>query len=81
MTLSHCINSVGLVLDVVGAGLIWKFGLPAEISRTGAIHRVLEGRDEAEAAKARVYDLVSWWAFLLLVAGFVLQLLSNFVAT
>lgn len=80
MTFSNCINSIGLVLDIVGAGLIWKFGLPAEISRTGAIYRVEEGKDEAEKARARFYDRVSWWAFLMLVAGFALQLCSNFIA-
>ena len=81
MSLSNCLNSVGLVLDIIGAGLLWKFGLPAEISRTGAITRVTEGTDLAEAAKARKYDRVSWWAFLTLVAGFTLQLVSNFVAS
>ena len=69
------------MLDIVGAGLIWKFGLPAELSREGTNYRSTGGKDHAEAAKARRYDQISWWGFLLLVLGFALQLCSNFLST
>ena len=80
MSLSNCINSAGLVLDIIGATLLWKFGLPAEISRTGATFLATEGVDQSEVAKARRYDRASSLGFLFLVAGFVLQLWSNFLA-
>lgn len=81
MTTSNCINSVGLVLDIVGATLLWRYGLPAEISRTGAQTLIEQQTNEAEVKEAARYDRVASWGFLSLVAGFVLQLVSNFVTT
>lgn len=79
MSIQNLVNSAGLILDIAGAGLLWKFGLPAEISRTGAVHRITNEVDEAERNLAARYDRASFWGFLALVAGFVLQLLSNFL--
>lgn len=79
MSLPNCINSAGLVLDIAGAALVWKFGLPLEISRSGFQYRITEGIDHVEAAKARRYDRLSALGFLLLVVGFGLQLWSNFL--
>lgn len=79
VTCSQWVNSAGLILDIVGAGLLWKFGLPAEISRSGAVHRITDGVDEGERRLAARYDRASFWGFLALVAGFALQLLSNFL--
>lgn len=80
MTLSHYINSAGLVFDIVGATLLWRFGLPAEISRSGSQSIITNVRNHAEIEKAKRFDRISWWGFLSLVMGFVLQFLSNFVA-
>lgn len=79
MTAATVVNSAGLLLDVLGAGLIWRFGLSAEISRSGAIHIIAQGADEAEKRKASWYDRVSFWGFFALVVGFLLQLFSNFM--
>jgi hypothetical protein len=80
MSLSNYVNSAGLILDIIGAGLLWKFGLPAEITRSGATFLTTEGRDQSEVARARHYDQASSWGFGLLVVGFALQLGSNFLA-
>jgi hypothetical protein len=77
--LPKLVNSLGLVCDVIGALLIWKYGLPESISRTGVIHIIAEQSDDDEIAKAKRFD---YWARLgigLLVFGFILQLVSNFI--
>lgn len=79
MTIANCVNSLGLVLDIIGAFLLWKFGLPANISRGGHGRIIMETRDEAEAAKAEQYDRLGNWGMLLLGIGFLLQLVSNFL--
>jgi hypothetical protein len=79
MTTANLLNSVGLVLDIVGAVLLWRYGLPEALSRSGAIYMILEQNDPAEAAKAKWYDRLANWGMLLLVVGFALQLASNFV--
>jgi len=57
MPLSESINSFGLVLDSIGVCLVWKFGLPAEISRTGAMNLIAEQSDDAQIAQGKMYDL------------------------
>lgn len=79
MSISNIINSIGLVSDIIGAVLIWRYGLPESISRTGAINLILEQADEIEAAKARRYDCIARCGLALLIGGFVLQLISNFL--
>ena len=79
MTTANCINSIGLVFDIGGAYLLWKFGLPAAISREGKIYMIAEQNDPVEAEKANWYDAIGKWGLILLVIGFVLQLVSNFL--
>lgn len=73
------IASVGLVLDIFGAVLLYKYGLPAPVNRGGVGYFLLEQVDELEAEKARKFERYSRAGLALLVAGFVLQLVSNFV--
>lgn len=79
MTTAVLVNSAGLILDIFGAVLVWRYGLPEAISRTGASHLILEQTDEGEIAKARRYDRIAQLGIGLLIAGFGLQLVSNFL--
>jgi len=77
--MSLVINSLGLALDVVGAFLIYKFGLPPQIDREGTVYLVTEEVDETEKQKAKQFDVRSELGIKLLIAGFLLQLVSNFL--
>jgi hypothetical protein len=79
MTTAVLVNSAGLILDIVGAVLVWRYGLPEAISRTGASPLILEETDEGEIAKAMRYDRIAQLGIGLLIAGFGLQLVSNFL--
>jgi hypothetical protein len=79
LTCGTWVNSAGLVLDIGGAYLLFRFGLPAEISRSGAVHLVAEQANAAEIALGKRYDRWGHTGLGLLIAGFVLQLLSNFI--
>jgi hypothetical protein len=70
-------NTIGLSLDVVGVILIWRYGLPEHIDRSGHRHLILEQTDEVERDTAERYDRISLVALLLLVTGFVLQLATH----
>ena len=71
------ISPFGLILDILGAVLIYKYGLPEEVSRTGSIVRVVEEEDETEIIKAKKYDEYSRIGFWLLILGFIFQLISS----
>jgi hypothetical protein len=79
MLLPKIVNSAGLLLGIAGSLLIWKFGLPADINRSGAVHRITEGIDESEVALGKKYDRWAKVGLLFLAIGFGLQLLSNFL--
>ena len=64
----------GLALDVMGAVLIFKFGLPTEVRRGGHSFLRLEGDDPDEANKARRYDRYGRTGALLLILGFIFQI-------
>ncbi len=43
-------------MDIAGAVLIFKYGLPEKVDRDGAIYVVSGGGDEKEIQKAKKYD-------------------------
>lgn len=79
MTCSSIINSVGLFLDIAGAILLLKFGIPNKVDPEGTIYRVISQKDTNEIEKGKLYKRWSNIAVFLLIFGFVLQLISNFV--
>lgn len=79
ITCSIAINSIGLGLDIAGAILLWRYGLPESLSREGHDSIVLEQINETEKAKAESYDRWAKIGLGLLISGFVFQLISNFV--
>ncbi len=77
---ARSMNSRGLFLDVIGAALIFKFGLPADIRRSGASYLLLESSpDEKEKQLAKKYDLWGRIGIGLLIIGFILQIISNYL--
>ena len=79
MTSAVVVNSLGLTADIAGAVLLWRFGLPEEISRSGSRFLAIEGTDLAEKATGAHYDRYSRLGMALLIGGFALQLASNFL--
>ena len=71
------VNSLGLILDIIGALLLLRFGLPPRIDPEGHIHLIAEQVDEAEIALGRQYYFWSNIAVILLILGFLGQLVSN----
>jgi hypothetical protein len=71
------INSGGLILNIIGALLLWRFGLPEPISRTGEIYLITGQTNESEIRKGRKYDRYSHAGVILLIAGFFCQLVAG----
>lgn len=74
--MTSILTAIGLTLNIIGTLLIWKFGLPAPISRTGDVHLILEHSDQNEVKQAKTYDRLSLFGVLLLLLGFLLQLVG-----
>lgn len=76
---SKIINSMGLVFDITGAWLIFKYGLPEDVRRRGQSYLLLETTDQDQVEKAKLYDHRSRRGLWLLIGGFAAQLASNFL--
>ena len=70
------LSAIGLTLNIVGTVLIWRFGLPAPLSREGTTYLISSDVDQSEVKKARLYDRYAQFGLSLLLTGFVLQLLG-----
>ena len=70
------INSLGLVLDIIGVLLLFRYGLPIDITNRGILgisQRMEKQKDD------RRYLTRSYIGLSLLIIGFILQIVSNFI--
>lgn len=77
--LPRLVNACGLIFDIIGVLLLWKFGLPESINRSGEITMCFGGTDENAIAKAAKYDKYAKVALVFIIGGFTLQFISNFI--
>lgn len=73
------VNSMGLFADDIGVALVFTYGLPATISRTGATYIIGEQANKAEIAEAERYDRRARCGLVLLIFGFGSQIASNWM--
>lgn len=69
----------GLILDIIGAIFIFKFGLPKEISRSGGSYRISEEVNPNIISKTKKYDDLNKLGLIFLILGFALQLISSII--
>ena len=73
------VNSAGLALDILGVILLFFFGLPSRVSEGPPYLSFGEDPDSTKQRKKqrKRYQRVSWFALVLLILGFALQMVSN----
>ena len=72
-------GNFGLILDMVGVCILYKYGLPENINREGHSFLALEDSNINEINKAKKYDRWSKFGLSLLVIGFSFQLIGNII--
>ncbi len=82
MNSADIVSSVGLILDIVGVILLFKYGLPADVREKGGTIIIFGGgkRDEEAKREHRYYRRMSRIGLGCLMVGFSLQLASNFLS-
>jgi hypothetical protein len=74
---SSVFQSIGLLSDIFGAWLLYRFGLP-KLNRTGgAQYLELHSLDDAQKLNELHYDKMGKFGAVLLMIGFALQLAPN----
>ena len=73
-TASDSISIFGLTANFVGGILLWKYGIPNQVTRSGGYPLVTLQPIVGMQAKVRFYDRMSGFGLTLLIVGFVVQL-------
>ena len=74
---SSILNSIGLILDIIGATGLFFFGLPSKLNLQGSIS--LEGDiTDKEKRENKVIKICAHIALVFLILGFIFQLASDF---
>jgi hypothetical protein len=78
--LATTLNAIGLVCNIVGAGLLFRYGVPAHrpVEDAGKGFLLLEEEDHDQARGMFRAVEISRWAMLLLVVGFIIQFVALF---
>lgn len=75
--MSSWVNSIGLLLDISGILILFKYGLPSDVFPNGMIPKEMSGYDEKP--KFLRYRKFARTGLALIILGFILQLISNFL--
>jgi hypothetical protein len=73
------LNIASLVVGLLGTLLLFFFGIPNPIREDGASFLMLEGPDESEIKKAKVYRPLSNIGLLMLSASYALPLIATWL--
>lgn len=73
------LNSLGLLSDIIGVILIFKFALQPKVNSSEIVNIVTEDSSISTDEEIALYDKRARLGIRLVVAGFVLQFLSNFI--
>ena len=73
------IAAIGLILDIIGAIIIFKYGIPRNLNPHGHTFKVMEQVNQEEIDKFRKYKSRGDFGLLLLIIGFVLQLIGQLI--
>jgi len=71
------VNIFGLVLDLAGVALIFRFAVVPQMNAKGTIYLAIEGRDMDEVKRFWRYSGLGDLGFYLILIGFLLQIFSG----
>lgn len=69
-------NNIGLIFNVMGAVIIFVFGISSGLNRDGTSGWMLEDSNEMKK-KAIFYDWISRGGLFLIILGFIFQLIDS----
>ncbi len=70
------ITNIGLVLDIIGALIIWKYGLPSAVTKS-THPLIFRNPTEKEKQDVNISPIMAHLGIVFLILGFCLQFLGN----
>lgn len=74
------LNIIGLLLDITGVIILFKYGLPADVNPYGHTYLIAEQEDDQEKIKAKKYKKLSRMALTLIIIGCLFQASSSVIS-
>ena len=76
----NVLSLIGLFIDIVGAVILFKFGLPSEVNKNGGVPYVADEPDPEQVEKLKRYPRFAKFGIVLLIAGFFFQFLGTCIS-
>ena len=78
--MQYYLNIIGLICDTLGVILLFLYGLLSDVSnKSGAILMEFQDSDKKEVEKYNIYKFRSRIGLMLIIIGFLCQLISNII--
>jgi hypothetical protein len=74
------LNITGLVLNLVGVIILFRYGMPFQVPTGGAVHIITEQVDAAETALESRYEVFGYFGMLVIVVGTGMQIVGAYRA-
>lgn len=74
---AQLLNIIGLILDILGVIGLFKYGLPADISREGDVYIIAENNNQEEKDKWKKFNRISRICLGSIILGFIAQIGSS----
>jgi hypothetical protein len=74
------LNILGLVLNLVGVIVLFRYGMPFHVPTGGAINMILEQSNPAAKALERRYEIVGYFGLIAIVVGTGMQIVGAYRA-
>jgi hypothetical protein len=74
------LNIIGLVLNLVGVIILFRYGMPFHVPTGGAVHLIAEQVDAAEKALESRYEIFGYIGLIAIVVGTGMQIVGAYRA-
>ena len=79
MYMPELLSTIGLLMDIGGVVLVWKFGVPGPMKAEWTKHIVTLGASQPTPRQAQLNKFMSIAGAWLVIAGFTVQIIANWV--
>jgi hypothetical protein len=74
-----CLNIAGLVMNLIGVILLFRYGMPFRVRTEGASYQLREEVDQTAIAAERRYGVLGWVGLVLIVIGTGAQIAASLI--
>jgi hypothetical protein len=74
--MKRVLNIIGLLLNLVGVVILFRYGMPFHVATGGAVSLITEKLDQADIALEQRYEVYGYIGLALLIVGTIFQVVA-----